>query len=455
MPLSKRLTTYLPFWLIALCAFLIRFVSLNQSLWLDEGVTARVVREYSLTGIINQFSPTDFHPPLYYLLLKLWTSVFGFSEIALRMPSVICILLAGFLVYRLWGKWPALFFLFNPLIMYYSQEARMYALSILLVVFAFFALNKILSKKNQWCTVCIIVLNILITLNLSVFYGSVFFVISLYTYLLFLKKYRLVVALLPGLFLFALLFYPLFSKQLIHSREALTVVTNWKQVLGPANIKNVLLIPLKFAIGRISFYPKWLYWSLAGLWTGFVWLLVIKGIINKQKDTQQQQRLAFFIGAPLALGFFTSFFTPLLQYFRFLYLVPFMSVLLFRGTSTKLVCSILLTGFVLYSCTYLFISDFHRENWRNLAHSLSAKNNIYMILPSSDPLTYYRDDLKLKELRDMVNNPPKGKEIIVIPYVSDVYGFDYARVLGSYHYQKRNARTFRGVVAEKWVLLYN
>ncbi len=78
-----------------------------------------------------------------------------------------------------------------------------------------------------------------------------------------------------------------------------------------------------------------------------------------------------------------------------------------------------------------------------------------MILPSSDPLTYYRNDLKLKELRDVVNNLPKGKEIIVIPYVSDVYGFDYARVLGSYHYRQRSARTFRGVVAEKWVLLYN
>ena len=35
------------------------------------------------------FFLSDFHPPLYYLVLKAWSSVFGYSEFSLRLPSVI------------------------------------------------------------------------------------------------------------------------------------------------------------------------------------------------------------------------------------------------------------------------------------------------------------------------------------------------------------------------------
>jgi len=49
--------------LIFLAAFLIRLIALNQSLWLDEAVTANVVRNYGLTQIISGFSLNDFHPP--------------------------------------------------------------------------------------------------------------------------------------------------------------------------------------------------------------------------------------------------------------------------------------------------------------------------------------------------------------------------------------------------------
>ena len=102
-------------------AFLIRLIALNQSLWLDEATTAKVVKTLSFTGIVTQFSPGDFHPPLYYLLMKFWTSIFGYSEIALRFPSVIFTLLTGLVVYRigtllknqLVGWWAAVFFLFE------------------------------------------------------------------------------------------------------------------------------------------------------------------------------------------------------------------------------------------------------------------------------------------------------------------------------------------------------
>src|SRR3989338_10378273 len=135
--------------LIFLAAFLIRLIALNQSLWLDEAVTANVVRNFRFSQIVNGFSPTDFHPPLYYLFMKLWTNFFGYSEIALRMPSVLFSLLTGYVIYLIGGIWAAVFFLFNPLIVYYSQEARMYMMATFLLTAGLYYFVKISNIKYQ------------------------------------------------------------------------------------------------------------------------------------------------------------------------------------------------------------------------------------------------------------------------------------------------------------------
>ena len=106
--------------LVFLFAFLIRLIALDQSLWLDEATTAKVIQNYNYSEIITKFSPLDFHPPLYYLFMKFWTNIFGYSEISLRIPSVLFSLMTGYVVYLIGGIWSAIFFLFNPLIVYYS-----------------------------------------------------------------------------------------------------------------------------------------------------------------------------------------------------------------------------------------------------------------------------------------------------------------------------------------------
>jgi len=136
--------------LIFIFAFLIRLIALNQSLWLDEAVTSNVVKNFNFLQIINKFSPTDFHPPLYYLFMKLWTNFFGYSEIVLRMPSVLFSLATGYVVYLIGGAWAAVFFLFNPLIVYYSQEARMYMMVTLLITLAlYFFISNIKNKISK------------------------------------------------------------------------------------------------------------------------------------------------------------------------------------------------------------------------------------------------------------------------------------------------------------------
>jgi len=87
--------------ILFIVSFLIRLIALNQSLWLDEATTAKVVSQFSFFNIIFKFSPFDFHPPLYYLFMKIWVSLFGLSEVSLRFPSIIFSLLTGLLIYKI------------------------------------------------------------------------------------------------------------------------------------------------------------------------------------------------------------------------------------------------------------------------------------------------------------------------------------------------------------------
>ncbi len=75
--------------LIMILGGVLRLISLNQSLWMDEAISALAIKGHSFLGLITKFAPGDTHPPLFYFILKFWSLIFGYSEISLRLPSVI------------------------------------------------------------------------------------------------------------------------------------------------------------------------------------------------------------------------------------------------------------------------------------------------------------------------------------------------------------------------------
>ncbi|MCX6730956.1 MAG: glycosyltransferase family 39 protein, partial [Candidatus Roizmanbacteria bacterium] len=174
-------------------AFLIRLINLNQSLWLDEAIVAKVVRAVSVLKIPFQFSIHDFHPPLYYMFMSAWSTFFGSSEIALRFPSIIFSLIAGFYMYKIGSflkdkktaQWATAFFLFNPLIIYYSQEARMYMMATAFLTGALFHFIQIIQVQNPHKK-HIFFFNIFSALALFTFYGSAFFIFGMLIVIFFL-----------------------------------------------------------------------------------------------------------------------------------------------------------------------------------------------------------------------------------------------------------------------------
>ncbi|MBL7063818.1 MAG: glycosyltransferase family 39 protein [Anaerolineae bacterium] len=140
---------------ILLLAAVLRFYRLDaQSFWNDEGNSARIAERP--LDLILEGAAGDIHPPGYYLLLHYWRALFGQSEFALRSLSVVAGLVLIIFTYllgrRLFGAVTGLMAAFlaaiSPFAIYYSQEARMYALlAALSVASTFFAIRTLQSAN--------------------------------------------------------------------------------------------------------------------------------------------------------------------------------------------------------------------------------------------------------------------------------------------------------------------
>jgi len=127
------------------CAQVLSTMS-QWTMWFDEAFSAYISR-YSFADIFR-YTSGDVHPPLYYWILKVWSLLFGTSDIAFRSLSMLFGALAitfGFLlVKRLFGRkaaWISLLFLIiSPMLIRYGQETRMYAMATAIAISATYVL---------------------------------------------------------------------------------------------------------------------------------------------------------------------------------------------------------------------------------------------------------------------------------------------------------------------------
>ncbi len=130
------------------CAGLVFFFYTRSALWLDEALTVNISRVPlgQLRGALKQ----DGAPPLYYLMLHVWTAAFGTGDVASRSLSGLCMSAA---VVATWfaarrfvgagGAWvAAVVMVANPYAIRYATEARMYSLEILLVAIGVVAFQR-------------------------------------------------------------------------------------------------------------------------------------------------------------------------------------------------------------------------------------------------------------------------------------------------------------------------
>ncbi|MGE5679901.1 MAG: glycosyltransferase family 39 protein [Bacillota bacterium] len=169
----------------------LRLVNLgNLSLDFDEIYSVKL-STMDFSGIVNATS-RDFHPPLYYFILNLWTSVFGRSEFAVRIPSLTFGLFSIWAVYLIakyiFDERTALFasFLFalSHLNVRFAQDARMYSLLVLLAVLAMFYLLKLTNEQTIKNFAWFVLLNVLLlythVYSFFIISAEYFYFLSLY-----------------------------------------------------------------------------------------------------------------------------------------------------------------------------------------------------------------------------------------------------------------------------------
>ena len=145
--------------LITLIALALRLYNLTyHSLWFDEAISVHWARQTIPRILEVGFTLVeDRLPPLYYLLLKGWTALAGFSEVGVRSLSALLGTLlvpvvasvAVPLFNRRVALVTALLVALNPFLIWYSQEARMYAPAVLFSALTVWAFLRASESANQ------------------------------------------------------------------------------------------------------------------------------------------------------------------------------------------------------------------------------------------------------------------------------------------------------------------
>lgn len=136
---------------IIVFALALRLMGLGRGLWLDEWFTIKIITS---PKYIQEFISCN-QPPLYHILLKLW-SQFCFREEFLRSLSVLfgigtlVIMMRWIKQYSYLGSFfVGILFATLPIMLRYSQELRDYSLLLPVVALSFFYASRIIADPSK------------------------------------------------------------------------------------------------------------------------------------------------------------------------------------------------------------------------------------------------------------------------------------------------------------------
>ncbi len=291
----------------------------NDSMWWDEIATLQVARN----GLQTALEATRDHPPLAYVFTAVSIQTWGETEFAARLPAFFAgvltiplMLLLGKLLRRPWvGLWAALFLVFSPFHLKYSQEVRHYALLLLLSLGSYAFLYRAMLKPSRLTGAIYAVLT---ALMLYTHYGG-FVVLATQLVMialwlgrqLYRQKYTILPRIIPPLILIPLLYLPWLPRFL----TAINYNTSEETLTGTGTATTLLNWGREAfsAFGMVYGWRPWLFLALAVLGL-LIWPLVTR------------RRVYIFIVIPLVLPllFIQIFSVVRGAYARYIiYLLPF------------------------------------------------------------------------------------------------------------------------------------
>lgn len=466
--------------LVLLLSAFIRFINIDQSLWLDEAINVFAVKSHGYRDLIINYSLGDFHPPLYHVILKITLNFFPNTEIFARLPSIIFGVATVFILYLLGKKLferktaaiAAILLATSPLHIYYSQEARMYSLAAFLVSLSVYFFVSLLKKETLFNWFGFVAAT---SLMLYSDYLPYLMIPTYIAYLFFFRKSipkPILKTFFPAFLLIFLFISPwisIFPQQLQTGLAAKAASPAWANVVGSPSLKSFILTFVKFTIGRISFANKTLYALMFAPGALYVLFLFI---ISPFRMSRQRIFLYFWLAMPILLGFAASFFIPVFSYFRFLFLLPAFYLIWSMSINSlnwpllnRSLLAIALSINVLTTSLYLTNKTFQREDWKGAIQYLKQykENNSITIFESDSafaPFEYYNKyaietggaldsfSAQKEQVEGKVTNLVKGKnQVFLFQYLSGItdpqgYVFERLTQLG---YANSSTKDFPGV----------
>jgi len=323
-------------WLVVLLALILRLPHLNGSFWLDEAAQAlQIIRPLSQQLEIAG----DFQPPLLHLILH-FAAYVSHSEWWLRLigaliPGLITvwgtIKLGEALHHPRTGLIAGLLLATSPFHVFFSQELRPYSLPTMFAVLSWLALLRWSAQRAPllpWRASfpparTFAAFIILTSAGLYSSYLYPFVLIGQATYMLWShRKQALSFLLAAGAASAAFLpWLPFFLEQLRVGGELRQSLPGWDEVVSLTQLKSIPLVFGKFVfgVGELSADPLIL---VAVVLLGASGGTLLYNTWQRRKLHQSLVPLAIWLVIPLITAWIVSFFVPVIQPKRVLFLLP-------------------------------------------------------------------------------------------------------------------------------------
>jgi mannosyltransferase len=453
----KIFSTVSLMWLILLLALGLRLPHLTGSFWLDEAAQALE----STRPLSQQLEIIpDFQPPLLHLLLH-FASYLGEAEWWLRLiGALIPGLLTVWLTYKIGeehvrkgtGVIASLLLATSSFHIFYSQELRPYALPAAIGIASWWVLLKTLTLKKglapaeywRWW----FGFGLLTALGIYASYLYPFLVIGQAAWVLWAARGKLIpfAISVAGAVLSFMPIFPLFLQQLEVGGQVRVDLPGWEEVVSIPQLKSLPLVVAKFVFGVLD--------TDLNLWfLGIVALLAVLALAAARKIPAKSRQelwskhswLLIGLVVPLLTSWIISFWIPVVQPKRVLYLLPFWYLVLawivvhtqHQRLSQALL--VVLFGLNIWSTTQYFINPiYQRENWRHAYQTITERydaDRTIAVFAFPEPFAPWRwyDTEKyptlstgtlhisqVENLRDTLKSINQYDYVVVFDYLSDL-----------------------------------
>ncbi len=402
--------------LIAVVGAALRISNLNDSLWLDE-----LWSTYQKLGSFRSLAYVainDVHPPFYSMFMFVWIRIFGDSEIAVRMPSLLfgigSIGLTYFVGSRLADEKSALLAAFlmslSPVHIWYSQEARGYSGLVFFLLLAILAQLKMdeTGSRSIWSYIYFAAMLFCV---LTHFYLAAFLILISFIVIVGRHRNKRQILLMNAVILSALGIFV--AAKVVLGK--LSTTSGYLRAFTPREFFDLFFNWFTFGNSwKTDQHPQ--TFLLLQLFYAAIFLFGLVLLVRRSESSPKSHQIILFVFVlPLSLLVMAAFGATNYIERSVLVAMPFFFIVIGRGVTginwniARFACLLIVAGFAVSS----LVSYFSRQDvwtvykpkpdWKSAVSYFegeASRTKYLLTVTPSDELTYYNSSFKQKTTAD-------------------------------------------------------